>query len=100
MKKLPDSSGHFDKFGGKFIPEVLFHALDELEKAGIHTEFVEEIRALGAGQTLCQVNRKIKNPAATSRLQDAVRRQADEHSEFLLVQPHILAQPTCVSQVD
>ncbi len=36
MKKLPDSSGHFDKFGGKFIPEVLFHALDELEKAYLY----------------------------------------------------------------
>ena len=33
MKKIPDRKGHFGKFGGKFVPEVLFHALAELEKA-------------------------------------------------------------------
>jgi len=33
MHKLPDKNGHFGIFGGKFVPEVLFHALDELEKA-------------------------------------------------------------------
>ena len=31
--KLPDSSGHFDEFGGRFIPETLMPALEELERA-------------------------------------------------------------------
>lgn len=30
--KLPDKSGHFDGFGGRFVPETLIFALDELEK--------------------------------------------------------------------
>ncbi len=30
---LPDSSGRFGKFGGKFVPETLMAALDELEGA-------------------------------------------------------------------
>ena len=29
---LPDSRGHFDKFGGKFVPETLIPALQELEQ--------------------------------------------------------------------
>src|SRR3989338_2205890 len=29
---LPDKSGHFDGFGGRFVPETLIYALDELEK--------------------------------------------------------------------
>ncbi|MDP2043821.1 MAG: tryptophan synthase subunit beta [Candidatus Omnitrophota bacterium] len=30
--KLPDKSGHFGVFGGRFVPETLIYALDELEK--------------------------------------------------------------------
>ena len=30
--KLPDKSGHFNGFGGRFVPETLIYALDELEK--------------------------------------------------------------------
>jgi tryptophan synthase beta chain len=30
---LPDSSGHFGPFGGRYVPETLMSALDELEKA-------------------------------------------------------------------
>jgi len=29
---LPDKKGHFNNFGGRFIPETLVYALDELEK--------------------------------------------------------------------
>ena len=29
---LPDASGHFDKFGGRFVPEALFAALLQLER--------------------------------------------------------------------
>lgn len=30
---LPDRKGHFGEFGGRFVPETLVYALDELEKA-------------------------------------------------------------------
>lgn len=30
--KQPDKSGHFGLFGGRFVPETLIYALDELEK--------------------------------------------------------------------
>lgn len=30
---LPDKKGHFGEFGGKFVPETLMYALDELEAA-------------------------------------------------------------------
>jgi tryptophan synthase beta chain len=29
----PDAGGHFGRFGGKYVPEALMHALDELESA-------------------------------------------------------------------
>lgn len=29
---LPDKKGHFNSFGGKFVPETLMYALDELER--------------------------------------------------------------------
>ncbi|MDX1763829.1 MAG: tryptophan synthase subunit beta [bacterium] len=32
MIRLPDERGHFDEFGGKFVPETLMPALHELEK--------------------------------------------------------------------
>lgn len=31
-KRLPDKSGHFGEFGGRFVPETLIFALDELER--------------------------------------------------------------------
>jgi len=31
-KNIPDKTGHFGKFGGRFVPETLIYALDELEK--------------------------------------------------------------------
>ncbi|MDD5108009.1 MAG: tryptophan synthase subunit beta [Candidatus Omnitrophica bacterium] len=30
--KIPDKTGHFGLFGGRFVPETLIYALDELEK--------------------------------------------------------------------
>jgi tryptophan synthase beta chain len=32
-KQLPDSHGYFEQFGGKFVPETLMPALDDLEAA-------------------------------------------------------------------
>ncbi|MFH1458364.1 MAG: tryptophan synthase subunit beta [Candidatus Omnitrophota bacterium] len=31
-KRLPDKTGHFGEFGGRFVPETLIYALDELEQ--------------------------------------------------------------------
>ncbi len=33
IKQLPDNYGYFGRFGGKFVPEILRPALDELEEA-------------------------------------------------------------------
>ena len=32
-RDLPDESGHFGQFGGRFVPETLMHALEELDEA-------------------------------------------------------------------
>ncbi|MFC1937803.1 tryptophan synthase subunit beta [Chloroflexota bacterium] len=32
-RQLPDTRGYFDQFGGRFVPETLINALDELESA-------------------------------------------------------------------
>lgn len=37
-RQLPDSSGYFGQFGGKFVPETLMPALDELEQAYINAK--------------------------------------------------------------
>ena len=31
QNKIPDKTGHFGDFGGRFVPETLIYALDELE---------------------------------------------------------------------
>jgi tryptophan synthase beta chain len=45
---LPDKSGHFGVFGGRFVPETLIYALEELEKEYIKAradrKFKEELR--------------------------------------------------------
>lgn len=33
MLQRPDSFGRFGRFGGKYVPETLMHALTELEAA-------------------------------------------------------------------
>lgn len=33
IKKLPDKKGYFGRYGGRFVPETLMPALEELEKA-------------------------------------------------------------------
>jgi tryptophan synthase beta chain len=48
--RLPDAQGHFDRFGGRFVPEALFAALDQLEKefraAQADPAFLEELHSL------------------------------------------------------
>jgi tryptophan synthase beta chain len=52
---LPDASGHFDQFGGKFVPEALYAALQQLEEefraAQADPAFAEELNALLADYT-------------------------------------------------
>lgn len=47
---VPDESGHFGPYGGKFVPETLMPALDELEEAYLQArndkEFMEELAYL------------------------------------------------------
>lgn len=47
---LPDLHGHFGRFGGRFVPEALMAALDELEAAYLAAEkdpeFIEELAYL------------------------------------------------------
>lgn len=49
-KRVPDSKGHFDIYGGRFVPETLMPALIELEKAykkyKKDKDFLEELRSL------------------------------------------------------
>jgi len=44
---LPDKKGHFNGFGGRFVPETLIYALDELEKeykkARRDKKFIQEL---------------------------------------------------------
>lgn len=48
LQTVPDARGHFGKFGGRFVPETLIPALDELEreyrKARRDAEFQREFR--------------------------------------------------------
>src|SRR5438477_4019453 len=50
MNTDPDAGGHFGRFGGKYVPETLMHALDELEQAftdaGTDDEFNAELDTL------------------------------------------------------
>lgn len=47
---LPDPSGHFDIFGGRYVPEALFAALDQLEAefaaASVDPDFWSELNRL------------------------------------------------------
>ncbi|MBU1090932.1 MAG: tryptophan synthase subunit beta [Candidatus Omnitrophica bacterium] len=44
---LPDKRGHFKEFGGRFVPETLIYALDELDreykKARSNKKFIQEL---------------------------------------------------------
>ncbi|GIJ52030.1 tryptophan synthase beta chain [Virgisporangium aliadipatigenens] len=42
---LPDSTGHFGKFGGRFVPEALIAALEQLDAAYRHAQADEAFQA-------------------------------------------------------
>jgi tryptophan synthase beta chain len=55
MHAQPDASGHFGKFGGRYVPETLMPALLELDKAydrwKVDPGFIAELEALHKGYT-------------------------------------------------
>ena len=52
---VPDLRGHFGKFGGRFVPEALMAALDELDeafrKASVDPSFIKQLRDLQVNYT-------------------------------------------------
>ncbi|HAJ34617.1 MAG TPA: tryptophan synthase subunit beta, partial [Chloroflexi bacterium] len=40
----PDESGHFGPYGGKFVPETLMPALDELEEVYLKSKTDKEFQ--------------------------------------------------------
>ncbi len=48
--RMPDAQGHFDRFGGRYVPEALFAALDQLDNefrvALADPEFAAELTSL------------------------------------------------------
>ena len=43
IRKYPDKTGHFGKFGGQFAPETLMHALEELNSFYMHIKETESL---------------------------------------------------------
>ena len=55
MTVLPDAGGHFGPYGGRFVPEALIPALDQLDdayrQAQVDPEFRAELAALARDYT-------------------------------------------------
>ena len=51
----PVIAGHFGEFGGRFVPEALMHALDQLESAYLaakeNPDFINELAVLQKNYT-------------------------------------------------
>jgi tryptophan synthase beta chain len=63
---MPDEHGHFGRFGGRFVPEALIAALDELDAAFRHAQADEAFQA--------EFERLLRDYAgAPSKLYDATR---------------------------
>jgi tryptophan synthase beta chain len=63
---VPDAAGHFGRFGGRFVPEALIAALDELDAAFRHAQADEAFQA--------EFNRLLRDYAGLpSMLYDATR---------------------------
>ncbi len=74
---LPDAAGHFGRFGGRFVPEALIAALDELDAAYRHTQADEAFQA--------EFNRLSRDYAGLpSMLYDATRLSAQLGARILL----------------
>jgi tryptophan synthase beta chain len=74
---LPDASGHFGRFGGRFVPEALIAALDELDRVYRHALADEAFQA--------EFDRLLRDYAgAPSRLYDATRLSEKVGARILL----------------
>jgi tryptophan synthase beta chain len=74
---LPDPSGHFGRYGGRFVPEALIAALDELDAAYRHAQADEAFQA--------QFNRLLRDYAGCpSQLYLAERLSAHAKARILL----------------
>ena len=65
--KIPDASGHFGPYGGRFVPETLMHPLQELEdeylRAQKDPEFQARVRVLSP-RILSAAPRRCTSPNA------------------------------------
>jgi tryptophan synthase beta chain len=74
---LPDASGHFGRFGGRFVPEALVAALDQLDAAYRHALADEAFQA--------EFDRLLRDYAgAPSLLYDATRLSEEVGARILL----------------
>ena len=68
MRHTPDDTGHFGEFGGRFVPEALMAALDEIDdafrKAIVDPGFLAAFQLIGLsrGQRLAQGAIKVGQP--------------------------------------
>ena len=74
---LPDASGHFGRYGGRFVPEALIAALDELDAAHRHAMADEAFQA--------EFGRLLRDYAGVpSLLYDATRLSQEVGARILL----------------
>ena len=74
---VPDAQGHFGRFGGRFVPEALIAALDELDAAYRHARADEAFQA--------EFGRLLRDYAGVpSLLYDATRLSAEVGARILL----------------
>ncbi|HET6211351.1 MAG TPA: pyridoxal-phosphate dependent enzyme, partial [Micromonosporaceae bacterium] len=74
---LPDIKGHFGRYGGRFVPEALVAALDELDAAYRHALADEAFQA--------EFGRLLRDYAGLpSRLYDATRLSVELGARILL----------------
>jgi tryptophan synthase beta chain len=74
---LPDPSGHFGRYGGRFMPEALVPALDQLDAAYRHAQADESFQA--------EFSRLLRDYAGLpSRLYDATRLSEHAGARILL----------------
>jgi tryptophan synthase beta chain len=74
---LPDARGHFGQFGGRFVPEALIAALDELDTVYRHAQADESFQA--------ELAMLLRDYAGLpSRLYDATRLSAEVGARILL----------------
>jgi tryptophan synthase beta chain len=76
MSTLPDASGHFGPYGGRFVPEVLMAPIEELEKAyleargdpAFHAELDELLRTYAGRPTPLYFARRLTQTCGGARI--------------------------------